>query len=212
MNIFRNRILAVSAGAVLMVGLGAGGAVAHGKIGSDDIRHFAVQKRHLGQGSVGAWELRHAGVRSPQIGDGAVRWADLAGPVQDKMNEPGPQGAKGEKGDPGTAGADGDDGVAGLERVETTQDFSGGGYGWTDCPEGKTVIGGGYAFEEPADLENGLTVAMSAPVGQGDVFGTPPNTVEPKGPAWMIRTNKPMNVNPGEITIYALCAEVHEED
>jgi hypothetical protein len=191
-KILRSRVAAVSIGALVVVGLGAGGATAAGMIDSDNIRNNSIQQTDLGRDSVGKSELKADSVGPRYLTDNLL----------DRINETAQDGADGDDGD------DGKDGVSGYERVSSTQEFGPGGFGWTTCPEGKMVVGGGYKFETPADLSNGTGVAASFPAEKGEVLGTPPNTVTIDGSAGVVQPNKPVNVNPGEITVYAVCAKV----
>lgn len=98
MNLFRNRVVAVAAGAAVVVGLGGTAAVADQLIGSKDIAKNAVLGKH--------------------IAPGAVKESDLAAAVKAKLNAagtPGAQGPAGPAGEKGATGAAGKDGVNGKD-------------------------------------------------------------------------------------------------
>ena len=71
-KILRSRVAAVSIGALVVVGLGAGGATAAAMIGSDDIRNNSIQQEDLGRNSVGASELRDNTVGPRYLTDGLL--------------------------------------------------------------------------------------------------------------------------------------------
>lgn len=107
-------------------------------------------------------------------------------------------------------------GFYGYERIVTDGlVFSGGGFGWASCSDGKLPIGGGYYIHSgtenstnPNALENGTAIVASFPSLEGETFNDP-WTVEP-GNAWVVQVNKPANVNPGDIDVYAICAYVDD--
>ncbi len=80
----RKNVAAVAAGALIIVGLGATGAVAGQMVGSKQIKEDAVKSRH--------------------INDGAVKEKDLSKSVQSKLAATGEKGDKGDKGDAGEQG------------------------------------------------------------------------------------------------------------
>jgi len=121
--------------------------------------------------------------------------------------EPGTPGEKGDKGDTGAAGAPGAAGAAGVGEYQVfvgVQDFGPGGIGgtWCGAPEANTedegwrVVGGG-AYLSTTDIEAGVVVTSSWP-----------NTDDPKNPGWNVRLNKPANVDPGNVELYAVCVKV----
>lgn len=129
----------------------------------------------------------------------------------------GPTGPEGPQGEQGEQGPQGEPGVANLVRVEEDQVFSGGGFGWATCPDGLTVIGGGFyvhgVFNDtnPDSFTNGTAVMASLPVLEEEEFNWGPGedqTVTVDANSWLVRPNKPSGVNPGDITVYALCATV----
>jgi hypothetical protein len=86
------------------------------------------------------------------------------------------------------------------------QDFGPGGIGgaWCGAPaanaedEGWKVIGGGAEFTDE-DVNRGVALVSSWP-----------NLTDPKNPGWNVQVNKPANVNPGVVTLYAVCVKTAE--
>jgi hypothetical protein len=145
-KILRSRVAAVSIGALVVVGLGAGGATAAGMIGSDEIRNNSIQQEDLGRNSVGASELRDNTVGPRYLTDGLL--AQIAKGGKDGVDgtngvdgksayevavakgftgteEEWVASLKGEKGTDGSNGAPGKDGVSGYE--VRTYDYIAGG-------------------------------------------------------------------------------------
>lgn len=186
LNLLKSRTVAVVAGSVVLVALGAGGAaVADGLIGSADIRDNSV--------------------RSVDLRDGGVAWPDLRDGVRDRIDAPGPAGPAGAKGEKGDTGPRGDTGMQGSQgaRGSAGTDGSNGTNGFSGyevvsgsevvfnntwnrisatagCPSGKVAIGGGaqstngdYMYMHasyPSDrtTSNGITSASSWTVeGEG---------------------------------------------
>lgn len=121
---------------------------------------------------------------------------------------PGPAGADGQDGADGAPGgppgADGQDGVSGYQIFSMVQDFGPGGIGgtWCGAPDGATedlgwrVMSGGAQLSA-TDLAAGVVVASSWP-----------NVTDPNNPGWNIQVNAPPNVDPGNVTVYAVCVKV----
>jgi hypothetical protein len=107
-NIFRSRVAAVSIGALVVVGVGAGSATAAKMIDSDDVRNNSLQQVDLGRGSVGKSELKDNAVGPRFISDG------LLNRIQQNAAQQGEQGPKGEPGDTGPKGPKGDSGLEGA--------------------------------------------------------------------------------------------------
>jgi hypothetical protein len=168
---------------VLVVGLIGGVAVADTRVGSNDIKDDAVRSRH--------------------INNGAVHGRDLSDGVREQLGVPGPAGPQGE---PGA------DGVSGYQVFTTVQDFGPGGIAgaWCGAPDANTtdqgwkVVGGGAKLTD-ADIDAGVAVASSWPsppgTNGGDADGDPLN------PGWSVQLNKPTNVDPGQVTLYAVCVK-----
>jgi hypothetical protein len=144
-KILRSRVAAVSIGALVVVGLGAGGATAAGMIGSDEIRNNSIQQEDLGRNSVGASELRDNTVGPRYLTDGLLAQIAKGGPAGESAYEvavangfdgteqewltslkgadgapgdpgtPGTPGEPGAKGEPGEKGEKGEKGASGLE-------------------------------------------------------------------------------------------------
>jgi len=197
----KGRVLAVAAGAAVVMGMGGGAAVARDMVTGEEIRNHSIEGRDMERNSVGPFHLRPEGVRGHHLADGTVRWQDLAGYVQDRVGSAGEDGARGPKGEPG------DDGVSGYSVFTSTQDFGPGGIGgaWCGAPDANTedqgwrVVGGGATLT-PEDVDAGVSVVSSWP-----------NLSDPLNPGWSVQLNKPTNVNPGEVELYAVCIKAAEE-
>jgi hypothetical protein len=180
-GILSSRVAAVSAGAVLVVGLGAGGAMAGQMIDSGDIRNQSITGRDIKRNGVGASEIRPGSVRWWHLDDGTMG-----------------SGAKGEPGE---------DGVSGYHVFTSVQDFGPGGIGgaWCGAPDANTedqhwrVVGGGAKLT-PEDVDAGVAVVSSWP-----------NLADPLNPGWNVQLNKPTNVNPGDVELFAVCVKVAED-
>lgn len=71
-SLFDGGVTAVTAGAAVIVGLGATGAVAAGVIGSGDVRNQSIRAVDIHRGAIGASELRGQAVRREHIEDGSL--------------------------------------------------------------------------------------------------------------------------------------------
>lgn len=113
------------------------------------------------------------------------------------------QGQPGMPGVNGTNGTDGQNGVSGYETFTSVQNFSPGGIGgaWCGAPtanasdQGWRVVGGGAELA-PEDVNKGVAVVSSWP-----------NTADANNPGWNVQLNKPTNVNPGDVELYAVCVK-----
>ena len=216
MKFINSRVTAVVGGATILGLLAAGGASAHGygaSIGSEDIRNESVYSQ----------DIKNGQVRTGEIRDGHVFLVDLAQEVKDQLGqgEPGVQGPKGDtgqvgptgptgdagpegpKGEQGEPGAPGADSLADYQVFTSVQDFGPGGIGgaWCGAPDANTedqgwvAVGGGATFSTD-DVNKGVAVVSSWP-----------NTEDPLNPGWSVQVNKPANVDPGEVTLYAVCVK-----
>jgi hypothetical protein len=119
----------------------------------------------------------------------------------------GQQGAKGDKGDKGDTGPQGPKGVEEYQVFSTTQSFGPGGIGgaWCGAPNanasdvGWRVVGGGAQLTA-AQVDEGVVVADSWP-NEDAAHGH-------ANPGWNVQVNKPANVSPGDITVYAVCIKL----
>jgi hypothetical protein len=138
-NFFRSRVAAVSIGALVVVGLGAGSATAAKMIDSDGVRNNSLQQVDLGRGSVGKSELKDNAVGPRFLSDG------LLARIQSNSAQ---QGEKGDTGEQGEQGAPGKDGVTGYELHNREARWTNGvGSVTVPCPEGKVALGGGFTVE-----------------------------------------------------------------
>jgi hypothetical protein len=165
----RGRQAATVAGiAAAGLALSAGGAVAADLVTSADIKNQTIRSGDIGANEVGASELRPDAVRGKHLAPGSVGYyGQLNDFTRDKIEA---MAAKGYE-----------------TVVDGPQDVTGSGYAWATCPDGKTVIGGGYHLEDPAD---GVTVTGSFPADS----------------AWMVQVDVPDGVDPGQVTVRAVCA------
>ncbi len=99
-KLVQSRMGAVLGGAAVLAVLTGGGAVAHGLIGSSDIKDGSVAKRDIGRGAVG----------SSEVLDGSLRMRDLDPATRARLRAAA-------TGDTGPAGADGAPGPAGPQGV-----------------------------------------------------------------------------------------------
>lgn len=206
--LFKHRALTtIAAAAILAVGAGSG-AVASNLITSEDIQNHTIQQRDLAPG------LKAKVNRKPLAAQA------IPGPKGD-AGEQGPAGKDGVNGKdgadstvPGPAGIDGKDGEDGANGVSgyevRTWDYanvSGGGYATMTCPVGKVALGGGYRWtNEDVAMTKGLSVVESFP-GRMDWSTNQPIAGDYRG--WVVRPNKPANVNPGALTVYVTCASMN---
>lgn len=112
MSIIKNRVVAVAAGAAIVVTLGGGSAVAGSLITSAKIQDQTIRSVDIATGGVASSELRDGSVNPRDLSPATKRYiASFAG-------KDGVDGAPGAPGAPGTPGEDGD--VAGVQTNWTT--------------------------------------------------------------------------------------------
>jgi hypothetical protein len=85
MGIGRPRVAAVVAGALVVVGLGAGGAAAADMVGSPDIRDNSVKARDIYRNSIRSSELAPDAVRRNHVMEGAIGWHNLRPGIVDRI-------------------------------------------------------------------------------------------------------------------------------
>lgn len=165
----RGRQAAAVAGvAVAGLALSTGGAVAADLVTSADIKNQTIRSGDIGADEVGASELRPDAVRGKHVAPDSVGYyGQLNDFTRDKIEAMAETGYE--------------------TVVDGPQDFTGAGYAWAVCPDGKTVIGGGYHLEDPAE---GVTVVGSFPADS----------------TWMVQVAGPDGVDPGQVTVRAVCA------
>jgi len=217
-KLLRSRVLAVTAAAGVLVGVGGvGGAVAGNMLTGHDIKN----------GTLGMRDLNH--YTQNQIDQGGDRGPrGRRGPegAQGPKGDTGAQGPKGDTGPQGPAGApglNGRNGVSGYE-VDTwnyTKDASsdmgasypgvgGGAIATVACTTGKEALGGGYWFKSEGD--NGFHSAAVSD-GSGVIASFPgrmdwnTNTVKPgDNSGWIVQVND--SVNLADMVLYVVCANV----
>ncbi|MEX2194488.1 MAG: hypothetical protein WD844_04305 [Thermoleophilaceae bacterium] len=206
--------------AVCAMVLALGGtAVADHLITGDQIARNTITGLNIENESIRGGDIMDGTITSEQLNPFTLR-ALLNSNTQLTPTDPrpgpqgpaGPQGDRGPTGATGANGAGGQDGVLGYEVFTSVQDFGPGGIGgaWCGAPDanatdqGWVVIGGGAKLTD-ADINAGVAVASSWPSPPGTNGGAPNG--DPLNPGWSVQLNKPMNVNPGEVTLYAVCAK-----
>lgn len=154
-------------------------------------------------------DIKNQTIEGRDIKNGTILPRDLNSYTKTSLaGEPGPKGdtgatgPAGKDGTDGTNGTDGSNGISGYELVSWTGDYSGGGWGGVKCPEGKVAFGGGYQITDEANLTKGTAIVVSMP---GHMDWDTNSPAEGSTDGWIIRVNKPENLNPGKITTYALC-------
>jgi hypothetical protein len=219
MHFLKRPAVAVGIGSVVLVTLGGvGGAVAANSIGSKDIKNNSIRSADVKNGGLGMRDFND--FTRDRINKAHHRSEAPTGNagVEGKRGERGPEGPKGdtgpqgERGPSGAPGQDGKDGITGYEvRSWDYATVSGGGWADMGCTKdsGKVPLGGGYQWkDEEVAMTKGLSVVVDMPGRMdwdGSEMGTP-NTPDPSQPGWIIRPNKPANVNPGALTVYVICA------
>jgi hypothetical protein len=81
----RSRVAAVAAGALVVVGLGAGGATAADMVGSPEIRDNSVKARDIYRNSIRSSELAPDAVRRNHVMEGAIGWQNLRPVIVDRI-------------------------------------------------------------------------------------------------------------------------------
>lgn len=181
MNSKKSAVLAIIGLVVAFLFASAAGAVAGNLITGADIKNGTIQSVDLADDSV----------LSKDIADYTIKSEDLTNGLQNKINQPGPQGepgadgAKGPKGDTGNSGPMGPQGVqgpTGLTQVRADEPYNQSiaansvGVAFASCPAGKSAISGGYrlngfaaeAFQGGGGPLNLVKVLASEPVGVQD--------------------------------------------
>ena len=153
MSAARSRVAAVVAGSLVVVGIGATGAVARDFVTSGEIDNQTIRSQDIHRGGVGTNELHDGAVESDKLKNGDVRKRDLSGWVQNRLERQSLDGADGQD---GADGEDGEDGVSGYEVIGRGEDsLVADGTMQTieaDCVPGKTAMSGGLHSSSPADV------------------------------------------------------------
>lgn len=218
-SVLKSRVSAVVAGSLVVVGLGAGGAVAANTIGSSDIRNGSVRAVDLAKGSVDRSEIRNGSINGPQLGTDVIGRRQvrpesigvnqIAPFVREQIEEDG--SAKGEP------GSDGKDGVSGYEVVGRGTDAG------TVAPR-ETVTIESLCMSENQEVNDKVATAGGAQViGDGILKASYPSSIEQVGepseedPAglwaakgWTVVVtagNQPASVQP-----YVICQDNAEDD
>jgi hypothetical protein len=160
-GIARSRVAAVAVGSLVVMGLGAGGAVAANTIGSQDIRNQSIRGIDVAAGTIDASELRNRGINGPDIGmdtigrpqlrPGSVGANQISPHVMDRINKSAEDGKPGE------------DGVANVNAGANYEHTWPGDNGESlntiiqKCPDGQVATGGGYSTWGGSDVNEGGT-------------------------------------------------------
>jgi hypothetical protein len=139
----RNRVLAVSVGAAVVIGMGAGGAVGAAMVTSADIRDQTIRAVDMHANAIGNSELA----------DGSVAGANLTDQLRERMNRPGPQGPPGPEGPQGPPGPPG------------SVEYSGADWSIMD----RNVIGAGDAFLRAGPSSAAFGADYAPPAGEGSL-------------------------------------------
>lgn len=128
MRIRNNRVLAVAAGAGILLASSSVGAVAAKLVTSDDIKNGTIQSQDIGNGEVQKQDIAANSVGANEIVTGSVNLNSLSDDAKAALvgaqgavgpqGPAGPAGKDGERGPAGPAGQDGADGVNGTNGVD----------------------------------------------------------------------------------------------
>jgi hypothetical protein len=209
MRIRNNRVLAVAAGAGILVASSSVGAVAAKLVTSEDIKNGTIQSQDIGKGEIQKADIASDSVGASEIIPGSVGLKSLSDQAEADLASKittGAQGPKGPKGDVGPAGRDGLSGA--VYRVLTYKN-GGGGDATVACADTNeesmkyTAIAGGVeAGHAQAGYEvppNDFAVTASFP-GRMDW-----NTGKPKAgrlDGWIVLGNGKYTDN---LRVWALC-------
>jgi hypothetical protein len=168
-------------------------AVTGAKIAGDAVTGAKTKDRTLLATDLGAGQLS-AGPKGPKgdrglsgpTGDPGLRGPQGDQGVQGFKGQPGVQGAKGDKGDPGPSG------LSGYERATGAwAPIASGGQVtvFAICPAGKRALGGGTETSPIIDLDIIYSGSFS-------------------DSSWAIRVGADGNFGPGNVRVWAVCADV----
>jgi hypothetical protein len=137
----------------------------------------------------------HRSSTKPTVGQIPV--VGRSGKLPASLGAVGPQGPQGLAGQQGAAGPQGPPGVSGYQQIQEQR--SGPGEGATrnydvpqnGCPSGKSILAGGYVIRD--DDSDHLTVQQSFPTSNQ---------------AWRVRIKNTTGDPSGNVTVYAICANV----
>lgn len=117
MRIRNNRVLAVVAGAGILVASSSVGAVAAKMITSEDIKNGTIQSQDIGKGEIRKSDIASDSVGASEIVPGSVNLNSLSDDAKASLTAQGPAGAQGPKGDKGDQGVPGEKGPKGDQGV-----------------------------------------------------------------------------------------------
>jgi hypothetical protein len=148
------------------------------RVFSRNIVNGTIRSVDIDNGTIQARDVRPNGLGTGRITNGSLRLADLHSSTRSALND-----------------------FSSYRVFTITQNFGPGGIGgaWCGAPNANTedrgwrVVGGGAELTS-ADIDAGIAVASSWP-----------NLSDPLNPGWNVQVNKPAGVDPGEVTLYAVC-------
>lgn len=200
-KIIRSRVAAVTVGALVVIGAGAGGATAGALVTSADIRNQTIQSEDIGPDAIGGSELK----------DLAVGYSELTTNMQTKLDEPGLSELEADGPYPGATNLEGADGDNSTE-IWAANDAR--HTSWVQCAPGKVALGGGFhaaadagdaaakaiqvVVSEPTQIQDGAVVYNAI---EGDAAGS----FRPNG--WMVQG---FNTGAGDVVVrpWVVCARI----
>lgn len=219
MNIFRSRVAAVAAGALVLVSIGGvSGAVAASKITSADIKNQTIQSHDIDTNGVGKSEIRLEAVGSGEIRNDTIKQRDLRPHVRELLHrtssgEKGTRGEKGEKGDRGKKGDKGEPGEDSILDIYTakptaalkTVDAGGGRVSTTaTCDDGYVAVGGGFTVKDESGGGSRSDAAVTKS-GFGGIYDADSQMFD----GWEVRVSNTADSGSFNIYPYVVCAELN---
>jgi hypothetical protein len=152
----KSRVAAVTAGAVVVVGLGAGGAVAGQMITGADIRNGSVKGVDVGTDTLGRRQLRPNSVGSDQLSDWVMGKVGEGSTGLKNIESDGPYPGSTDLGKMDGQGDNSDEAVPADGQRHTV---------WVQCAPGKVALGGGFrlAADNTQAAAEAISVLASEP-------------------------------------------------
>jgi hypothetical protein len=169
MRIRNNRVLAVAAGAGILVASSSVGAVAAKLVTSEDIKNGTIQSRDIGKGEIQKSDIASDSVGASEIVPGSVNLKSLSDEAETALASKITTGAQGPKGPKGEAGPAGRDGLAGAVYRVTEYTNGGTSDATTACADTNeesmkfTAIAGGVEAGQAGAQTNDFAVTASFP-------------------------------------------------
>ena len=172
MRIRNNRVLAVAAGAGILVASTSAGAVAAKMVTSADIKNGTIQSQDIGKGEIRKSDIASDSVGASEIVPGSVNLKSLSDQAEAALASKITTGAQGPKGPKGDAGPAGRDGLSGAIYRVLTYKNGGGGDATVACADDDTesqkytaIAGGVEAGHAQAGFDvppNEFTVTLAS--------------------------------------------------